>query len=214
MKRIVFLFLVVMMIFSQNIASAAQDKPAPSVNKPQEAIFAMGCFWCGASEFTNHETNEKLPGILRVRVGYTGGSFANPTYENHPGHKEAVKVVFDPKVISYATLLDIFWHNVDPFDAKGQFCDKGAPYTAGIFYQGDDQLSKATKSKEEIEKYLGQAVVTEIKPASIFYDAEEYHQNYKIKNPVRYQYYRWNCGRDTRLEEIWGSERYDVSTSQ
>lgn len=169
----------------------------------QEAIFAMGCFWCGESEFRDHQTSELLPGIHSLRVGYAGGITANPTYENHEGYKEAIKVVFDPSIISYEQLLDIFWHNVDPYDGIGQFCDKGYPYTSVIYGANDVQMKEAESSKALIEKDLKQPVATEIIPKTSFVEAEEYHQNYKQKNPLRYKYHRWSCGRDQRLKEIW-----------
>lgn len=169
----------------------------------EEAIFAMGCFWCGEYEFRNHETNEMLPGISSLRVGYAGGSIKNPAYENHPGSKEAVKIVFDPKVIPYSKLLEIFWHNVDLFDAEGQFCDKGFSYTAVIFYTTPAQQKEAESTKTMIEQQLKETVKTQIIAATTFHDAEEYHQNYANKNPTKYKFYRWNCGRDQRLAEIW-----------
>ena len=171
--------------------------------KKEVAIFAMGCFWCGESEFRDHATGKPLPGILSLRVGYAGGIHPNPTYESHEGYKEAVKVEFDPNIISYQKLLDIFWHNVDPFDSKGQFCDKGFPYTSVIYIQDDPQKKESLTSLKNTQKVLGKEIVTEIIPATTFYDAEEYHQNYKEKNPLRYKFYRWNCGRDQRLAEIW-----------
>lgn len=172
--------------------------------KTEEAIFAMGCFWCGESEFRDHKTNQTFPGIENIRVGYACGTLPNPTYENHPGYIEAVKVTYNPDVITYAQLLDIFWRNVDPFDEEGQFCDKGDPYKAVIFTKDETQSKLAEASKLDAQKKLGKNVVTEIKPYTTFYDAEEYHQNYKAKNPLRYKYYRWNCGRDARLKEVWG----------
>ena len=195
MKNLFAVILLVIITFSNNIM--AKDR----VHK--EAIFAMGCFWCGAAAFTNHDTDEKLPGIISIRVGYTGGKIPAPTYQNHKGHKEAVKITYDPKIISYSELLNIFWHNIDPFDAKGQFCDKGFAYSAAIFYQNKEQLSLAQESKRKAENELGNQFVTEILSAGIFYDAEEYHQNYKIKNPKRYKYYFWRCGRAQRLNNVW-----------
>ena len=178
------------------------DKSANS----QEAIFAMGCFWCGAAAFSDHDTNIKYPGILSVKAGYTGGSSTNPTYPDHEGHQEAVKVIFDPEIIPYEKILEIFWHNIDPFDDKGQFCDKGKSYRAAVYYKDADQKAKALASKEKYEKTLGCPLVTDIKEASPFYEAEEEHQDYKAKNPIRYKVYRWNCGRDQRLKEVWGKE--------
>lgn len=181
-------------------------------DKKEVAIFAMGCFWCGESEFRDHASGKLLPGIISLRVGYAGGTRPNPTYENHEGYKEAVKVEFDPTVISYEKLLDIFWHNVDPFDLKGQFCDKGFPYTSVIYAHNDAQKSAALSSLKNTQKLLGKEIATEILPATTFYDAEEYHQNYKEKNPVRYKFYRWNCGRDQRLKEIWGGSKSSDET--
>jgi len=181
----------------------AQDAVVKPTINTQEAIFAMGCFWSGAATFVNHDTNEKLSGIIAIRSGYTGGISTNPTYPAHEGHQEAVKIVFNPGAISYAQLLDIFWHNVDPFDAQGQFCDKGKSYTSTIYYKDDTQKKQALESKKTMEKQLKKSIVTAIKAATPFYDAEEYHQDYKSKNPVRYKVYRWNYGRDQRLKEIW-----------
>jgi peptide-methionine (S)-S-oxide reductase len=177
-------------------------------NMAQEiAVFGMGCFWCAESEFRDPATNQPLPGIISVLPGYAGGTKPNPIYESHEGYKEAVKITYDPSQISYDKLLEIFWHNVDPFDSIGQFCDKGFPYTSVIFYNGDEQKSKSLTSKESVQKLLKKGdIVTEIIPYTTFYDAEEYHQNYKAKNPVRYKYYRWNCGRDQRLKELWAAK--------
>ena len=172
--------------------------------KKEVAIFTMGCFWCGESEFRNPDSGKPLPGILSLQVGYAGGTKSNPTYESHQGYKEAVKIEFNPSIISYEKLLDIFWHNVDPFDGKGQFCDKGSPYTSVIYYHDEAQKKAARASLQNTQKVLGKKIVTELLPATTFYDAEEYHQDYKEKNPVRYKFYRWNCGRDERLKEVWG----------
>jgi peptide-methionine (S)-S-oxide reductase len=195
-------FIAIIIATLLHISSAGEKIMMPP-HPTQEAIFAMGCFWCGAAAFADHDTNQKLPGIIEVRVGFAGGMSINPTYASHEGHQEAVKVVFDPKRISYAKLLDIFWHNIDPFDDTGQFCDKGDPYKSAIFFQNADQEREAQASKEAIEKRLGKKVVTDLKLATPFYDAEDYHQDYKIKNPIRYKIYRWNCGREQRLQEIW-----------
>jgi peptide-methionine (S)-S-oxide reductase len=183
--------------------SYAEEKMTTPPQSAQEAIFAMGCFWCGAAAFADHDTNVKLPGVIDVKVGFIGGTSTNPTYASHEGYQEAVKVVFNSDQISYGQLLDIFWNNVDPFDDKGQFCDRGDPYKSSIFFKDVDQQKQALESKEAVEKKLGKKIVTDLKTATLFYDAEEYHQDYKIKNPVRYKIYRWNCGRDRRLKEIW-----------
>lgn len=186
------------------VASFLLQSVSAEEAKMKEAIFAMGCFWCGESEFRNHETNELLPGIVELRVGFAGGTSPNPTYQSHEGYKEAVKVTYDPKIISFEKLLDIFWHNVDPLDGSGQFCDKGFPYTSVLYYQDDQEKNLAEASKAKIADQLKKDIKTEIKLKTTFYDAEDYHQNYKAKNPVRYKYYRWNCGRDKRLADVWG----------
>lgn len=201
MKKFLSILLVVKGFFT--LPLKAENTMTPE--KKEVAIFAMGCFWCGESEFRDHKTGKPLPGIFSLRVGYAGGTNPNPTYESHQGYKEAVKIEFDPAIISYEKLLDIFWHNVDPFDGKGQFCDKGFPYTAVIFYHNATQKTSALASLHNAQKVLGKQIVTEIISGTTFYDAEEYHQDYKEKNPVRYKFYRWNCGRDKRLKEVWGS---------
>ncbi|MDP4709096.1 MAG: peptide-methionine (S)-S-oxide reductase MsrA [Rickettsiaceae bacterium] len=178
---------------------------AAEKSKYNNAIFAMGCFWCADAAFLDHETNKNIPGIIAIRTGYTGGDMLDPTYKNHEGHKEAIKITYDPNIISYEKLLDIFWHNIDPFDDKGQFCDKGFAYTSAIYQQNDEQRLLAEKTKQEYEKTLGQKIVTEILAAKIFYEAEEHHQDYKTKNPARYKYYYWRCGRSGRLSEVWGN---------
>jgi len=170
----------------------------------EEAVFAMGCFWCGESEFRDHETLEPLPGIISIRVGYAGGTTPHPTYESHEGYKEAVKIVFDPQKITYDQLLGIFWRNIDPFNAKGQFCDTGPQYTSAIYFTHEEQKQKAQITKQTIQKSLQKGdILTEILPYTSFYDAEDYHQNYKKKNPTKYAFYRWNCGRDQRLHALW-----------
>jgi peptide-methionine (S)-S-oxide reductase len=171
----------------------------------EKAIFAGGCFWCMEAPF------DKLAGVVSVTSGYTGGTKVNPTYEEvsagGTGHAEAVQVVFDPRRISYAQLLDVFWHNVDPTVKDRQFCDTGHQYRSAIFYQGEEQRRAALKSRDLLEKSkpFREPVVTEITPATAFYPAEEYHQHYYRKNPLRYTYYRSACGRDKRLRELWGS---------
>jgi peptide-methionine (S)-S-oxide reductase len=154
---------------------------------------------------------DKLPGVVSVIPGYTGGETKKPTYEEvsagGTGHAEAVQIVFDPAKTSYSRLLEIFWHNIDPTVSNRQFCDVGNQYRSAVFYQNDDQKRAALQSKAALEKnkpFKG-AVVTEITPAGEFYPAEEYHQHYYKKNPLRYNYYRSSCGRDRRLKELWGS---------
>jgi peptide-methionine (S)-S-oxide reductase len=170
---------------------------------PREtATFAGGCFWCMEGPF------DSLPGVISVTSGYTGGPVRNPSYgqvsSGGTGHRESVEIIFDPTKITYAKLLDVFWHNIDPLDNGGQFCDKGPQYRSGIFYHDATQQKLAEESKAAVEKKLGR-VATDILPASNFWPAEEYHQHYYKKNPVRYHFYRFNCGRDQRLKAVWGS---------
>jgi len=183
----------------------SMTKPKEAVSGKQEvATFAGGCFWCMEAPF------DKLPGVISVTVGYTGGHVKNPTYEQvsagGTGHAESVQIVYDPGKISYEKLLDIFWHNIDPTVKDRQFCDIGSQYRSAIFYHNEEQKVLARKSKEALEKtkpFKG-PIVTEITAASEFYPAEEYHQHYYKKNPIRYKYYRYGCGRDQRLEQLWG----------
>jgi peptide-methionine (S)-S-oxide reductase len=166
------------------------------------ATFAGGCFWCMEHPF------DSLPGVMSVTAGYSGGRVKNPGYEEvsagGTGHRESVQIRFDPMLITYAKLLDVFWHNVDPADNDGQFCDKGPQYRSAIFYNDATQKRLAEESKATVEKRLGR-VFTDILPAAEFWRAEEYHQHYYKKNPVRYHFYRFNCGRDQRLAAVWGS---------
>jgi peptide-methionine (S)-S-oxide reductase len=175
----------------------------PPVQGAAVATFAGGCFWCMEEVF------EEVPGVLSAVSGYAGGNVENPTYEQvsagGTGHTEAVRVIYDPDRISYQRLLDLFWHNVDPLTPNRQFCDRGDQYRAAIFYRGDELKRLAELSKKAIEDSgrFEEPIVTEIVRATEFYEAEEYHQNYYKKNPVRYKFYKWNCGRAQRLEELW-----------
>jgi peptide-methionine (S)-S-oxide reductase len=164
------------------------------------AFFAGGCFWCMESFFQEYD------GVTDVVSGFTGGSSENPTYSgNHDGHYEAVKITYDPDVVSFEVLLENFWRNIDPFDARGQFCDKGSSYRSAIFTANAQERELAVLSRTAVvERFPGQDVQTEILDAGAFWPVEEGHQDYYLKNPVRYKYYRWNCGRDQRLEQIWG----------
>jgi peptide-methionine (S)-S-oxide reductase len=168
------------------------------------AVFAGGCFWCTEADF------DKLPGVLATTSGYIGGHVENPTYEQvaygATGHIEAVQVHYDPQVTSYAQLLEAFWPTIDPLNANGQFCDRGAQYRSAIFYAGSEEqrLAEASKAALQASARLPAAVVTEILPATTFYPAEAYHQDYYLRNPIRYNYYRHGCGRDERLQELWG----------
>jgi peptide-methionine (S)-S-oxide reductase len=166
------------------------------------ATFASGCFWCTEADY------EKVPGVVDAVSGYTGGRVANPTYEQvsggGTGHREAVQVFYDPKRVSYQQLLDVFWRNVDPVDARGQFCDKGPQYTSAIYVANADERRQAEASKAALQRSgrLREPIVTAIVDTATFYRAEEYHQSYYKKNPVRYRFYRSNCGRDARLREL------------
>lgn len=169
-----------------------------------KATFAGGCFWCVEADF------DKVPGVLSTTSGYIGGSVANPSYEQvsakTTGHAEAVEIVFDPAKVSYQRLLQIYWRSIDPTTPDRQFCDVGSPYRSAIFTHGEDQAEQARRSLDSLErtKPFKDRIVTQLVPASAFYPAESYHQDYYTKNPVRYRYYRTNCGRDARLKALWG----------
>ena len=170
-----------------------------------ETILAGGCFWCMESDF------EKLEGVTDVVSGFTGGTVRNPTYNgNHKGHYEAVKITYNPDVLSYQQILDHYWVNIDPFDARGQFCDKGHSYLSAIFVANEQERAIAEKTKKAVEaQFPEQTVVTPILDAKRFYPIkgnEIGHQDFYKKSPVRYKLYRWNCGRDQRLAEIWGDK--------
>ena len=169
----------------------------------EQATFAGGCFWCMESEF------QELPGVLSVVSGFTGGRKQNPTYEEvsagGTGHTESIMITYEPAKISYARLLDVFWRNIDPTDKGGQFCDRGSQYRSGIFVHSPEQKKLAEDSKQRlIASQKLPAVYTPIDPATRFWPAEDYHQDYYSRNPIRYNYYRYGCGRDRRLEELWG----------
>jgi len=190
----------------------AQDPPRDAGQGAQEAttpeqasaIFAGGCFWCMEPPY------DKLDGVISTTSGYIGGSVPNPTYEQvsagGTGHTEAVRVVYDPAKIGYQQLVDVFWVNIDPTQADGQFCDHGDQYRSAIFYANGEQQQVAEQSLADLERtkpFEGE-IVTEIAPATVFYPAEDYHQDYYQKNPLRYKYYYWACGRQQRLTEVWG----------
>lgn len=170
-----------------------------------KTILAGGCFWCMEADF------EKLDGVTDVVSGFTGGTMENPTYNgNHEGHYEAVEITYDAEKVSYQQLLDHYWVNIDPFDDRGQFCDKGHSYLAAIFVANEKERAIAEESKKKVvAMFPDQKVVTPILPASTFYPikgSESYHQDYYKNNPIRYNAYRWNCGRDQRLKAIWGDK--------
>lgn len=174
----------------------------PALADSATALFAGGCFWCMESDYQDQ------PGVTDVVSGFTGGTLENPTYAgNHEDHFEAIKVTYDAALISYQDLLDLYWVSVDPFDARGQFCDKGFSYRSAIFPATEEELRLAKQSLEAVSaRFPDRKVQTEIREANAFWPVEEAHQDYYLKNPLRYKYYRWNCGRDQRLKQIWGSD--------
>lgn len=186
------LFALALFSLQPTVASAAE----------KTAIFAGGCFWCIEKDF------EHVKGVIEVVSGYIGGEKKNPTYQDHEGHREAVKITFDDTKVSYQTLLDTFWRTVDPTDAGGQFCDRGHAYTTAVYAVDGEQLTAAQVSKKAASKSLGQSIVSPIEMASFWTDAEGYHQNYYKKNPIRYKYYRYRCGRDQRVKALWGEQAY------
>lgn len=193
------------------LTACAQDdatpQQTPAAEKTAVAIFAGGCFWCMEPPY------DKLPGVISTTSGYIGGRVANPTYQQvsagRTGHTEAVQVRYDPSRVDYATLLEVFWRNIDPVAVDRQFCDVGSQYRSEIFYLDEEQrrLAEASKRRLEASGRFDRPIATEITPASTFYPAEGYHQDYYTKNPVRYRFYRWNCGRDARLQELWGEAK-------
>jgi peptide-methionine (S)-S-oxide reductase len=196
-----FLTVVILLIGAWNVQSATQAAADAILGK---AYFAGGCFWCMEEAF------EKVEGVLSVSSGYMGGTVANPNYEDvsagRTGHAESVEVVYDPARVSYQKLLDAFWRNVDPITPNAQFCDHGSQYRSAVFFQTDEEkrVAEATKQAIEQSRRFKDPIVTQIVMASQFYPAEDYHQDFYKKNPVRYKFYKYNCGRAQRLEELWG----------
>ena len=196
--------LVLLAAVSGSSAPAASPTPVAPASGLAKATFAGGCFWCMEGPF------DQVPGVVSTTSGYTGGSVKRPSYEQvstgTTGHAEAVQVLYDPAKVGYAQLLDVFWHNVDPTDGGGQFCDRGNQYRTAIFVHDDEQRRLAEQSRKDLEASgkLKRPIVTQIVPAGEFYPAEDYHQDFYKKNAFRYRYYRLNCGRDARLKELWG----------
>lgn len=187
---------------AQPDAAAQNQAPADGPGVVATAIFAGGCFWCMEPPF------DKLDGVLETTSGYTDGQIENPTYKQvsagRTGHTEAVEIRYDPTKVSYEQLLDVFWKNIDPLAVDRQFCDRGSQYRSGIYYANEQEKALAEASAARVAGRFDQPIATEIKPASRFYAAEEYHQDYYTKNPIRYKFYRSGCGRDARLAELWG----------
>lgn len=203
--------LVILSVILWTTTASAKEKEAKVPTSTETATFASGCFWCTESDF------QDISGVTSAVSGYIGGKIDNPTYSQvssgSTGHAEAVQITFDPKKITYNQLLKIYWENSDPTVKDRQFCDTGTQYRTGIYFHNEVQEKLALASKETIRKFLKVPVFTEISKASKFYPAEDYHQDYYQKNPVRYKYYRFNCGRDNRLEKLWdkspSGETYD-----
>lgn len=183
---------------------AVLPKPGPG---QAMATFAGGCFWCMESDF------DKVPGVISTTSGYIGGKVKNPNYKQvsagGTGHAEAVEITYDPSRVSYQQLLAHFWRNIDPTVKDRQFCDTGDQYRSAIFAHGDEQRKLAEASKKKVEAQLKKPIYTQIAAAGTFYAAEDYHQDFYKKNPTKYKFYRWNCGRDQRLEQIWGAQKGD-----
>ena len=196
--------LFINILFISLCGTAMAEDIATGSSKMETAIFAGGCFWCMEPPF------DKLDGVISTTSGYISGHQKDPTYKQvsagTSGHTEAIEIVFDPEKIKYEQLLEVFWVNIDPLNGKGQFCDFGTQYRTGIYYRDSTQQQLAEASRDEVIDKLGKLVATEIVAATKFYPAEDYHQNYYQVNPVRYNYYRWSCGRDQRLQELWGDK--------
>jgi peptide-methionine (S)-S-oxide reductase len=187
-------------VFADPAAAQQEDKALAT------AVFAGGCFWCVESDF------DPIPGVVATVSGYTGGMVADPTYKQvsagGTGHYEAVRITYDPARVSYEELLTAFWHSVDPTDSGGQFCDRGQSYETAVFVANAEERAAAEASKKAAQQALGRTIVTPILDAGPFFEAEDYHQDFYKKSPLRYKYYRWNCGRDQRVEELWGDMAY------
>ena len=186
------------------LAAATAGAPAQA-QKTATATFAGGCFWCVEADF------DKVPGVISTTSGYINGTVKNPTYRQvssgGTGHAEAVEIVYDPGKVSYAKLLDVFWRNIDPLVKDKQFCDTGNQYRSAIFYRTEEEKKLAEESRKQVEaKFAPRTVYTQVVAAGPFYKAEDYHQDYYKKNEARYNFYRWNCGRDQRLEQLWGKK--------
>jgi peptide-methionine (S)-S-oxide reductase len=200
------LLLGLIVALAMSAAAVAQMAPLPQP-KPGQAVatFSGGCFWCVESDF------DKVPGVISTTSGYTGGHVANPTYEQvssgGTGHAESVQVIYDPQKVSYAQLLTYFWHHIDPTVKNRQFCDYGNQYRTAIFVHNDAQRKLAEESKKKVEAELKVPIYTQIVAAGPFYPAEEYHQDFYKKNKIKYEFYRWNCGRDQRVKQIWGGHK-------
>ena len=207
-RKFVHIAMSMALVLFASASIAASSKSGGEEDDLQVATFAGGCFWCVEADFDN------VPGVVRTISGYTGGTLIDPTYEqvsaDITGHREAVQIYFDPSTVSYAMLLDVFWRSVDPTDRGGQFCDRGRSYTTAIFANSPEQNGLAEDSKRALEQsaVLDQSIVTSIEAAEPFYPAEDYHQDYYKKKPFRYKVYRFGCGRDARIKDLWGKDAH------
>jgi peptide-methionine (S)-S-oxide reductase len=196
--RILLVLAAVALLLTRTLAAAEPER--------QVAIFAGGCFWCVEADF------DHVPGVLETVSGYTGGAVMNPTYKmvsrQNTGHIEAVQITFDPLIVTYEQLVSILWRTIDPTDAGGQFCDRGEPYETAVFALDDGQRAIAERSRAEAAAELGQPIVTPVLLATTFWPAEEYHQDYHTKSAISYKLYRWRCGRDQRIRELWGDQAH------
>lgn len=205
-KLVVVALLWIPLWIGSSVPALAQGSDLASVatDVRDRAVFAGGCFWCMEAPF------DKLEGVIATTSGYIGGTVPNPSYgqvsSGRTGHTEAVEVVYDPDQVSYEQLLDTFWRNIDPLDAGGQFCDRGSQYRSAVFVGTEAEQQAALASRDRIQARFEQSIATEVVDDSPFYAAEDYHQDYYLKNPIRYQLYRFGCGRDARLNALWGSE--------
>ncbi len=200
-KHLVLTIVSVLQIVALTILLTGDARPVNAETTLSRAVFAGGCFWCMEPPY------DEIDGVLKTTSGYTGGELPDPSYQavssGRTAHIESVQIEYDSSKVSYGQLLDVFWKNIDPLDAGGQFCDRGNQYSSAIFYSNTSQQELALESKQTISSRFEESIVTRVEPLSTFYPAEEYHQNYYKKNPIRYKFYRFNCRRDDRLEELW-----------
>jgi len=199
-------FILYLLVTGQSVSAEGNESTA-ATHDTNVATLAGGCFWCMEPPF------DKLEGVISTTSGYTGGHTKNPSYKQtssgKTGHTEAIQIVYDPRMVSYEKLLDVFWHNIDPTTPDRQFCDRGNQYRSEIFYHNEKQKHQAEASKAALNKSkpFKAPIVTQVTQATTFYTAEDYHQDYYKKNPIRYRYYRYGCGRDKRLEQLWGEKK-------
>ncbi len=193
-------------LFAVGMVALAFNPDALRAQNLETATFAGGCFWCVESDF------DKVPGVVATVSGYTGGAVDEPSYRQvasgGTGHREAVQITFDRDLVTFEELLTVFWRSIDPVDSGGQFCDRGEPYMTAVFVKNEEERQIAEASKQAASEELGEPIVAPILEAGPFYRAEEYHQDYYQKNPKRYRFYRWRCGRDGRVEDVWGDNAY------